>query len=333
MKTKYHDLVLFDQKIIDIHETNRRLLESQYVHFINYNQIKQLLSGNKKSLMYGRIAHLHQDLWGKYPEIHEGEIKYAMENYVITSKQEKVNPPRDIFKDPPIIDDKYSLFCNVDGAKTFTLEYLDSLADWDTIPEGIKDNEVKKTLPIDGVDIPFYSNPEYKTYIALRSKKLIKHFRVQSLKITHSTYQGKLKPYYPDFVFLTPEGYIAIVESKPIVDMSNFYNRCKYYALKLYCESMGFIYAMVDENLVSLESILQRKVTNNITKAFDEILEKTGQFSTGDLKFIFEKHKSSYKQIEIREILSRHIAQKNLLNKAKYGFEIKSEETIDFDQL
>jgi hypothetical protein len=36
MKTKYPDLVLFDQKIIDIHETNRRLLESQYVHFINY---------------------------------------------------------------------------------------------------------------------------------------------------------------------------------------------------------------------------------------------------------------------------------------------------------
>jgi hypothetical protein len=256
-----------------------------------------------------------------------------MENYVITSKQEKVNPPRDIFKDPPIIDDKYSLFCNVDGAKTFTLEYLDSLADWDTIPEGIKDNEVKKTLPIDGVDVPFYSIPEYNTYIALRSKKLIKHFRVQSLKITHSTYQGKLKPYYPDFVFLTPEGYIAIVESKPIVDMSNFYNRCKYYALKLYCESMGFIYAMVDENLVSLESILQHQVTNNITKAFDGILETTGQFSAGDLKFIFEKHKSSYKQIEIREILSRHIAQKNLLNKAKYGFEIKSEETIDFDQL
>lgn len=333
MKKKYHDLVLFDQKIIDIHETNRRLLESLYVHSVNYNQIKQLLSGNKKSLMYGRIAHLHQDLWGKYPEIHEGEIKYAMENYVITSKQEKVNPPRDIFKDPPVIDDKYSLFCNVDGAKTFTLEYLDSLANWDVIPEGIKATKVIKTLPIDGVDVPFYSNPEYKTYIALRSKKLIKHFRVQSLKITHSTYQGKLKPYYPDFVFLTPEGYIAIVESKPVVDMSNFYNRCKYYALKLYCESMGFIYAMVDENLVSLENILQQKVTNIITKAFDEILEITGQFSAGDLKFIFEKHKSSYKQIEVREILSKHITQKNLINSSRYGFEISSKEMIDFDRL
>jgi hypothetical protein len=117
------------------------------------------------------------------------------------------------------------------------------------------------------------------------------------------------------------------------MDMSNFYNRCKYHALKLYCERMGYIYAMVDENLVSLESILQRKVTNIITKSFDEILEKTGQFSAGDLKFIFEKHKSSYKQIEIREILSRHIAQMNLLNKAKFGFEIMSDETINFDRL
>jgi hypothetical protein len=220
----------------------------------------------------------------------------------------------------------------VDGAKKFTLDYLNSLANWDVIPEEIKDFEVKKTLPIEGVDVPFYSIPEYNTYIALRSKKLIKHFRVQSLKITHSTYQGKLKPYYPDFVFLTPEGYIAIVESKPIVDMSNFFNRCKYYALKLYCESMGFIYAMVDENLVSLESILQHQVTNNITKAFDEILETTGQFSTGDLKFIFEKHKS-YKQKDTKDILSKHIAQKNLINKAKFGFEITSDETIDFDRL
>jgi hypothetical protein len=155
---------------------------------------------------------------------------------------------------------------------------------------------------------------------------------VQNLKITHSTYQGKLKPYYPDFVFLTPEGYIAIVESKPIVDMSNFYNRCKYYALKLYCESMGFIYAMVDENLVSLESILQHQVTNNITKAFDAILETTGQFRSGDLKIIYEKQKA-YLQKDINNILSKHSAQKNLINQAKFGFEIKSDETIDFDRL
>ncbi len=332
MKTKYDYFVLSDQKIIDIHETNHRLLESKYVHSVNYNQIKQLLSGNKKSLMYGRIDHLHQDLWGKYPDIHVEEVKYAMENYVIPNKQEKVNPPKDLFKHSPVIDDKYSIFCNMDGAKKFTLEYLDSLADWDVIPEGIKDNEVKKTLPIDGVDVPFYSMPEYNTYIALRSKKLIKHFRVQSLKITHSTYRGKLKPYYPDFVFLTPEGYIAIVESKPITDMSNFYNRCKYHALRLYCERMGYIYAMVDENLVSLQSILQQKVTNPITKAFDQILETKGQFSPGDLKVIYEKQKA-YSQKEINHMLSKHIAHKNLVNQAQHGFDIKSKETIDFDIL
>jgi hypothetical protein len=89
---------------------------------------------------------------------------------------------------------------------------------------------------------------------------------------------------------------------------------------------------MVDENLVSLESILQHQVTNNITKAFDEILETTGQFSAGDLKFIFYNHKS-YTQIEVREILSKHITQKNLINSSRYGFEISSKETIDFDRL
>lgn len=379
MKKKRDDIVLYDEIIIDIHETNRRLLQSQYVQSVNYNQIRQLLSGNKKSQMYGRIDHLHKDLWGKYPEITEEEVKVAIEKYVVTNpplivnhskrvlihsdpyvppvKNDKTEPPNeemerimdilndvnyggpDNFNPPmnpsierPVKEDKYELFCNVANAKKFTLDDLNALANWDVIPDEIKDNDVKITLPIDEVDVPFYSIPEYNTYIALRTKKLIRDFRVQSLEITYSTYQGKFKPYYPDFVFLTPEGYIAIVESKPVVDMSNFYNRCKYYALKLYCESMGFIYAMVDENLVSLESILQRKVNNGITKAFDEILETTGQFSAGDLKFIFDKHKS-YTQIEVRKILSKHITQKNLINTSRYGFEISSKETIDFDRL
>jgi hypothetical protein len=352
MQKNKKEIVLNDQIIKDIHEANRRLLHSNYVHSVNFNQIKQLLSGNKKSLMYGRIDHLHKDLWGKYPEISLEEIQLAIEKYVVLNstisgnddnsnnelelamkalnyvESRRQSLERRYFER----DDKYDLFCNVDKAKKFTIDDLNSLADWSITPEGIKDNKVIKILPIEGKDVPFYSIPEYNTYIALRSKKLIQHFRVQSLKITHSTYQGKLKPYYPDFVFLTPEGYLAIVESKPIVDMSNFYNRCKYYALKLYCESMGFIYAMVDENLVSLDSILKHKVINPITKSFDEILEKNGQFNHNDLEFIFRNNKA-YTQLQIREVLSKHIAQKNLVNYSKYGFEISSNETIDFKRL
>ncbi len=371
MQKNKKEIVLNDQIIKDIHEANRRLLHSNYVHSVNFNQIKQLLSGNKKSLMYGRIDHLHKDLWGKYPEISIEEIQLAIEKYVVLNSpvsgnqaNSKINqnasyviikgdivpisnnPVESIMKVFNEVEgrsnsferryfenvNKYNLFCNVDKAKKFTMDDLNSLADWSITPEGIKDNKVIKILPIEGKDVPFYSIPEYNTYIALRSKKLIQHFRVQSLKITHSTYQGKLKPYYPDFVFLTPEGYLAIVESKPIVDMSNFYNRCKYYALKLYCESMGFIYAMVDENLVSLDSILKYKVINPITKSFDEILEKNGQFNHNDLEFIF-RNNNAYTQLQIREVLSKHIAQKNLVNYSKYGFEIGSNETIDFKRL
>ncbi len=352
MQKNKKEIVLNDQIIKDIHEANRRLLHSNYVHSVNFNQIKQLLSGNKKSLMYGRIDHLHKDLWGKYPEISIEEIQLAIEKYVVLNSTISGNDDNSN-NDLELVmkalndlesrnqsyerryferDDKYDLFCNVDKAKKFTMDDLNSLADWSITPEGIKDNKVIKILPIEGKDVPFYSIPEYNTYIALRSKKLIQHFRVQSLKITHSTYQGKLKPYYPDFVFLTPEGYLAIVESKPIVDMSNFYNRCKYYALKLYCESMGFIYAMVDENLVSLDSILKYKVINPITKSFDEILEKNGQFNHNDLEFIF-RNNNAYTQLQIREVLSKHIAQKNLVNYSKYGFEIGSNETIDFKRL
>jgi len=370
MKKHKKEIVLNDQIIKDIHEANRRLLHSNYVHSVNFKQIKQLLSGNKKSLMYGRIDHLHKDLWGKYPEISIEEIQLAIEKYVVLNSTISGNDDNSNNEIERIVkalndlesssnnelelamkalnafesrrqsyekgyferDDKYDLFCNVDKAKKFTIDDLNSLADWSISPEGIKDNKVIKILPIEGKDVPFYSIPEYNTYIALRSKKLIQHFRVQSLKITHSTYQGKLKPYYPDFVFLTPEGYLAIVESKPIVDMSNFYNRCKYYALKLYCESMGFIYAMVDENLVSLDSIIKHKVINPITKSFDEILEKNGQFNHNDLEFIFRNNKA-YTQLQIREVLSKHIAQKNLVNYSKYGFEISSNETIDFSRL
>ena len=291
----------------DVKAVDTILKEARVVKETNLNQIRLFLNGNPKSHLYLKFASQYPSLLGKYPDITMKEIEEAL-----NSESPKT----------PMINSKYSLFMNVENAEIFTLKDLDALADWDTLPTSLKKTKVYRAEVIDGRVVNFNSEPEWNTYQALKEKGYIQSFRAQSLVVPYASYIKGDKHYYPDFIFLTPEGYIAIVESKPTSIMNTFLVRCKYEGLKHFCESKGFIYAMMDESLNTIEIKKEEKQNNPITRYFDALFDEVGVFNDEAIKLVYQ-HFPDQSQKEIKEILGHHVLQRNLVNKSSVGFNIK----------
>jgi DNA-binding phage protein len=150
---------------------------------------------------------------------------------------------------------------------------------------------------------------------------LIKYFRAQSLAIPYTTYKKKVRTYFPDFIFLTPEGYLAIVESKPTHLMSTFMVRCKYEALKDYCEQHGFIYAMMDEQLQTFSQTHAMNEENEITRYVEHLLATAGLFNDFAMKMVYSKFKN-LTQKAIKDIVSRFVIQHDFYNPSSLGFKL-----------
>ena len=232
------------------------------------------------------------------------------------------------------VDVRYQIFENLQHAKKFTEKDLEALADWDVLPESLKKNKVNTQVLIDGRYVSFGSEPELKTYQRLKGLGLIASFRAQHLRVPYASYIKGDKNYYPDFIFLTPEGYIAIVESKPIALMSNLMVEAKYHFLKRYCEAHGFLYAMVDENLTTIEQVRKEALPKDVTQYADHLLETAKIFDDGALEMVYLWFKEEgYTQLEIKTILSKHWIQRELVNKSTRGFLIKKRRKINYDLL
>lgn len=291
----------------DVRAVDTILKEAKVVKETNLNQIRLFLNGNPNSHLYLKFANQYPSLLGKYPDITMKEIEEAFNSEPAIT---------------PIINPKYRLFMNVENAETFTVKDLDALTDWDTLPTSLKKTKLYRAEVIDGRVVNFNSEPEWKTYLALKDKGYIQSFRAQSLLIPYASYLKGDKRYYPDFIFLTPEGYIAIVESKPTSIMNTFLVRCKYEGLKHFCESRGFIYAMMDESLKTIEMMKEEKQNNPITRYFDSLFDEVGVFNDEAIKLVYQRFPDQ-NQKEIKEILGHHVLQRSLVNKSSVGFNIK----------
>jgi hypothetical protein len=306
-----------DSLIEDIHLVDKILKQGKVVKDIQTNQIRLFLNGNPKSHLFLKFAHLHPTLWGKYPKLTNIEIESSL--HIDLS-----NP----------IDPRYWIFQNVQHAKKFTEKDLESLANWDVLPEALKKNKVSKHAMIDGRDVSFGSEAEWKTYLGLKTRGLIASFRAQHLSVPYASYIKGSKNYYPDFVFLTPEGYIAIVESKPITLMSSLVVEAKYHFLKKYCETNGYLYAMMDENLKTIEDVREEELPKKITEYADHLLATARIFDDGAFNMFYLKFKDEgYTQLELKTILSKHWIQRELVNKSSKGFLIKKRRKINYDLL
>jgi hypothetical protein len=301
----------------DIREVDRILKEKVGLSSTNKNQIRLFLNGNETSHLFAKCALKYPSLWGKYPKLTNIEIESSLH-------LDLSNP----------IDPHYRIFQNVQHAKKFTEKDLESLANWDVIPEALKKNKVSKHARIDGRDVSFGSEAEWKTYLGLKSLGLIASFRAQHLSVPYASYIKGSKNYYPDFVFLTPEGYIAIVESKPITLMSSLVVEAKYHFLKKFCETNGYLYAMMDENLKTIEDVREEELPKKITEYADHLLATARIFDDGAFNMFYLKFKDEgYTQKELKTILSKHWIQRELVNKSSKGFLIKKRRKINYDLL
>jgi hypothetical protein len=284
----------------DIIEVDRILKEEVGLSSRNDNQIRLFLNGNEKSHLYLKCAFTYPTLWGKYPKLTIHEIKKDEED---------------------LLNAAYGIFENLKYAKKFSIEDLEALTDWNLYPGKTKATKVYHQEVIEGRSVVFHSKPECQTYLNLNELGLIQHFRSQAFSIPYTTYKKKIRLYFPDFVFLTPEGYLAIVESKPTPLMSTFMVRCKYEALKNYCEKHGFIYAMMDEQLQTFSSIHAMKEDNEITRYVEYLIDTAGIFNDFALKLVHSKFKH-FTQKAIKEIISRYVIQQDLYNPSSLGFKL-----------
>ena len=290
----------------DIQQVHRILMDAHVVKGVVVNQIRLFLNGNEKSHLFDKFALLYPRLWGKYPKLNNAEINNLL-------NLQSNNP----------LKLKYASFENFDHAKIYTEQDLENLTDWDKLPTQLEKTKVFCKERIDGRMIPFNSEPEWNTYTKLKSGGFIQSFRAQSLLVPYNSYLKEDRKYFPDFIFLTPEGYIAIVESKPIEFMANFFVQAKYLALKKFCEERGYIYAMMDENLETYEDIKKNKVTNKVTAFFDHLLETARMFDDSGFDFIKSKFKGEHTVDALELMLAKHIIQRQLVNKASTGYKIK----------
>ena len=306
-----------DILIQDIHQVDKILQEAKVVKETNLNQIRLFLNGNSNSHLYLTFAHVYPTLWGKYPALTSKEIESTL--------QPNQSSPVDV---------RYQIFENLQHAKKFTEKDLEALADWDVLPESLKKNKVNTQVLIDGRYVSFGSEPELKTYQRLKGLGLIASFRAQHLRVPYASYIKGDKNYYPDFIFLTPEGYIAIVESKPIELMSYFVVEAKYYFLKRYCEAHGYLFAMVDENLTTIEQVRKEVLPKTITQYADHLLSTARIFDDGAFDMLYLKFKKEgYTQIALKAILSKYWIQRELANRSTRGFLIKKRRKINYELL
>jgi hypothetical protein len=306
-----------DTFVQDMHQVDQILQEAKVVKETNANQIRLFLNGNPKSHLSAKFAHLHPTLWGKYPMLTTKEVESTL----------RANQPIPI-------DPRYQIFENLEHAKKFTETDLESLADWNVAPEALKKNKIFTQVRIDGRLVSFGSEPELKTFQRLKDLGVIASFRAQHLRVPYASYIKGDKNYYPDFVFLTPEGYIAIVESKPIALMSYFVVEAKYHFLKRYCEAHGFLYAMLDENLTTIEQVRKETLPKDVTQYADHLLETARIFDDGAMEMVYLWFKEEgYTQLALKTILSKHWIQRELVNKSTRGFLIKKRRKINYDLL
>lgn len=159
---------------------------------------------------------------------------------------------------------------NTKYAKTFSEEYFENMADWsdckshsDSGPKYLYTLKSGKTIECD-------SRPERNMVKYLDDRDLYICLGSQALCIKYDTAFKKDKNYFPDFVLLTKDYHIAIIEVKSLSSMSYHLNLEKYKALEKYCKKKGFEYMMVDpdHDYKTLDQLRNMRINPGFEKTF-----------------------------------------------------------------
>lgn len=180
---------------------------------------------------------------------------------------------------------------NKEGARIFSQEEFDSLADWSygRTKSGKEPVDVYTTRT--GNVIECDSSYEKKLLEHFESHDLVLEMGGQSLDIGYES-DFKRGSYYPDVFIYTVTHHIAVIEVKTIAFMAKHTNIEKYRSLGKYCKERGFMYMMVDptRDYMTFEEYREENVVPCIIDIFDELQENLPEdedepiFTTEDVK-------------------------------------------------
>lgn len=197
-----------------------------------------------------------------------------------------------------------SLFYYRESAKHFTLEEFYQIASGDGLPTG------NLVYEVDG-GMPLILNDVAEThFLALISESgFASSIRGQTKRIDYvKPWATTPSPYYPDFVFRTYDGRIALVEIKSILGMAQDENIAKMEALFAYARRQGLMAAYIDAEFLSFQEYLEPLIPNAYTRFFDETVAAIGDFTHQDL-LRMEKTFPKVEKKTLKRIVSSLILQ------------------------
>lgn len=207
-------------------------------------------------------------------------------NSVIYSNRDKYEQDsayRWYLADTPLyVDDVLRKLNNVSGAKEFTEEEFEALANWSG---GASHTGCISDEPyiFPNGDRVYYSSKSEKLFLSyLEENDLVLRCGGQALCIQYDSEFVRGKSYYPDIVVLTKKHHIAIIEIKPSISMSYHLNMEKYRALADYCEQRGFEYMMIDpaDGYRTYDEIAEMGVCPELLDYFKKPVSGTKRYRT-----------------------------------------------------
>ncbi len=289
--------------------------------------ITSFIKGSESSPFYKRLFLKHDDICGAMKNITTDEVTAVIEYLVVQGQL--IRQGSDLHVNQTISQIRHELdriFENRDNAKAFNETELLSLCDWNGTHK--KAEPVQSIMTNDGYLFHCDSLEEVSILKKLSKKMFYKHMRGQSFSIPYTRNTKKKRLYFPDIVMLTHDDRIAIIEVKQTRMMSYFEYILKYEAMKQYCIEKGYIYTMCDRTFTTFESLKTLKISASLKRQFEEILMTQGYFNNASFKTMSKTMNTKQKH-HLQLHLTALVIQNNLKNKAKYGFDIKHNETLD----
>lgn len=215
---------------------------------------------------------------------------------------------------------------NKEGARIFSLDDFNSLADWEYC-SSFGNRKYIYTFP-NGNKIECDSKSELRLIRYLVSKGLTQAIGGQNLRIKYDTAFRKGADYFPDIVMLTSGGRIAIAEVKPITAMSYHLNVEKYAALSAYCRERGYEYMMIDpsngyKTFSEMKNMsIPKKISERINAYVAPLIGKTGTpiIESADVDAIHRPIAEECAREDFEIYLHAAVIQNGWYNKFKHGF-------------
>ncbi|MFA6620312.1 MAG: hypothetical protein WCS90_04190 [Bacilli bacterium] len=198
-----------------------------------------------------------------------------------------------------------------ESAKYFSLAEFYQIASGDGLATGSLVYEVDGGMPLilnDGAETRFLA--------LIAESGFASSIRGQTKRIDYTKpWATTPSPYYPDFVFRTYDGRVALVEIKSILGMAQDENIAKMEALFAYAHARGFMAAYIDAEFLSFQEYLEPLAPNAYTHFFEETVAAIGGFTNQDLLRMEKAFPKAEKKTLKRIVSSLILQNPYLLNR------------------